>query len=161
MQYEQGLLSLEAKLVYEALLRDGPMHTIQLRRVAGMSNKESETRFNRALLELEKDFKILPIGVAQAGAWRYSFICEITARYYPQLVEQARAITQSQARTRLAEIYLRSVGAARNTDVTKLFGWKAADADRALARLADDGMLTRGMTLAGEPGEWNVLSELM
>ena len=161
LQYEEGLLSLDAKLVYEALLRDGPTHTIQLRRVTGMSNKESETRFNRALLELERDFKILPIGVAQAGAWRYSFICEITARYYPQLVEQARDITQSQARARLVELYLRSVGAARNTDVTKLFGWKVADVERTLARLAEGEVLSRGVTLADEPGEWNVLSELI
>jgi hypothetical protein len=161
LQYEQGLLSVEAKLVYETLLRDGPTHTIQLRRATGMSGKESEMRFNRALLELERDFKILPIGIAQAGAWRYSFICEIAARHYPQLPEQARDITQSQARMRLVELHLRSVGAARNADVTKLFGWKSADAERALARLAEGGAITRGVSITGEPGEWNVLSELV
>ena len=161
LQYQQGVLSVDAKAVYEALLRDGPQHTVQLRRSAGLGSGDSDYRFNRALLELESDFKVLPIGVAQAGAWRYSFICEIVARHYPQLPEQARAISQSQARARLAELYLRSVGVARARDVTKLFGWKAATANRALEQLAEAGVAQCGVALPDQPGEWAVLRELV
>ena len=164
LQYEQGLLSTDAKLVYEALLREGPLHTIQLRRAAGMAGTGSDYRFNRALLELEADFKALPIGVAQAGAWRYAFICDIVARHFPQLPGQARAITHSEARRKLAELYLRSVGAARMADLVKLFGWKRADAERALDALAADDLVQRGVSLEGalERGDgWAVLSELM
>ena len=161
LQYEQGVLSVDAKAVYEALLRDGPQHTVQLRRSAGLGNSDSDYRFNRALLELESDFKVLPIGVAQAGAWRYSFICEIVARHYPRLPEQARAISQSQARARLAELYLRSVGVMRARDVTKLFGWKAATANRTLEQLAEVGVAQYGVALPDQPGEWAVLRELV
>jgi hypothetical protein len=161
LQYDQGLLSTEAKLIYEALLREGPLHTIQLRRAAGLSSKESDYRFNRALLELEGDFKVLPIGVAQAGAWRYAFICEITARHFPHLPDQARKITQAQARRKLSEVYLRSAGAARPQDVMKLFGWKRADAERALDQLAADGLVQPGIALDGKTGDWAVLRELV
>lgn len=161
LQYERGVLSADAKVVYEALLRNGPQHTVQLRRTAGLSNSDSDYRFNRALLELESDFKILPIGVAQAGAWRYSFICEIVARHYPQLPERARAIGQAQARARLAELYLRSVGAVRVQDVAKLFGWKTAVASHTVEQLAEDGIAQCGMTLPDMPGDWVVLRELM
>ena len=161
LQYEQGQLSLDAKAVYEALLRDGALHTVQLRRAAGLFSRESDYRFNRALLELEADFKVLPIGVAEAGAWRYAFICDIVARHYPQLPVQARGIGQGEARLKLAEQYLRSVGAARAQDVAKLFGWKAAEVERALQRLADAGIVQRGVEIPDQPGEWAVLGELV
>ena len=160
LQYEQGLLSQDAKAIYEALLREGTLHTVALRRAAGLSSRDSDYHFNRALLELESDFKVLPIGVAEAGAWRYAFICDIVARHYPQLPEQARAIGQGEARLKLAELYLRSVGAARTQDVAKLFGWKTAEAERVLARLAESGVVQRGIEIAGEPGDWTALREL-
>jgi Winged helix DNA-binding domain len=160
LQYEQGQLSQDAKAVYEALLREGALHTVQLRRAAGLTSSDSDYRFNRALLELESDFKILPIGVAEAGAWRYAFICDIVARHYPRLPEQARAIGQGEARLKLAEYYLRSVGAARVRDVVKLFGWKTAEAERVMTRLAECGIVQRGIEIDGEPGDWAVLHEL-
>lgn len=161
LQYEQGLLSTEAKLIYEALLREGPLHTIQLRRAAGLSSRESEYRFNRALLQLEADFKVLPIGVAQAGAWRYAFICEIVARHFPRLPSQARKITHGDARRKLSELYLRSVGAARAQDLMKLFGWKRTEAERALDQLAASDLVQRGVALDGKTGDWAVLRELV
>ncbi len=161
LQYEQGVLSADAKAIYEVLLREGPQHTVQLRRISGLNSSNSDYKFNRALLELESDFKVLPIGVAQAGAWRYSFICEIAARHYPKLPEQARAIGQAQARLHLAACYLRSVGAIRAQDVAKLFGWKAAVVNRALDQLAETGIAQRAIALPDLPGAWTLLRELM
>jgi len=65
--------------------------------------KESE--FNKALEVLQKDFKILPVGVAKVGAWKYAFIYEIVTRHYPDLAEKARFIGEGEARTKLAELY--------------------------------------------------------
>ena len=91
--YEDGRLPQGAKQVYEAILDNGPLNTIDLRRMARMSNaKDSE--FNKALEVLQADFKILPIGVAKAGAWNYAFIYEIAARYWPDLPEQARTLAK-------------------------------------------------------------------
>ena len=89
--YREGRLPQSAKQVYEALLDKGSMHTIDLRKEAKLSNaKDSE--FNKALEYLQKDFKILPVGVAQAGAWKYSHIYAITTNHFPDLAEQARTI---------------------------------------------------------------------
>ncbi len=161
LQYEQGLLSTDAKQIYETLLREGALHTIQLRRAAGLNQAGTDYRFNRALLELEADFKVLPIGVAQAGAWRYAFTCDIVARHFPHLPDQARAITHGQARHKLAELYLCSVGAARVQDLIKLFGWKRDAAERALGVLAERGLLRGGIDLGGQGSDWFVLSELL
>ena len=42
--------------------------------------------------------KILPIGVAEAGAWNYAFVYEILQRHFPDLPEQAQPIKRSETR---------------------------------------------------------------
>lgn len=150
--YREGRLPQAAKQVYEALLDKGAMHTIDLRKEAKLSNaKDSE--FNKALEYLQKDFKILPVGVAQAGAWKYSHIYAITTNHFPELAEQARMITESQARVKLLELYFGMVGAAQVRDVQKLFGWGNEVVKRSVGKLVDAGKLV----LTGHPknsGEW-------
>ena len=160
LQYEQGLMSTEARAVYEALLREGPLHTVALRRAARLDSRDNDYRFNRALLELESDLKVLPIGVAQAGAWRYAFICEIVARHYPDLPDRSRAVSRSEARRKLTELYLRSVGGAQVRDVQKVFGWERADVERAIEALSAAGIVKRGISVPRHPGEWIALASL-
>jgi hypothetical protein len=157
-QYEQGKLTLEAKLIYEALLDKGPLDTVELRRAARMSSPGSEGRFNRALADLQADFKILPVGVTQSGAWHYAFAYDLTARHYPELPEQAHAIRETDARQTLALCYLRSVGACQMRDLTYLFGWRAPEAERAVQALAVQGQLQTGARIEGQAGEWIALS---
>jgi hypothetical protein len=159
LAYEEGRLTQAARQIYEALLSEGPLNTIDLRRLAKLGNaKESE--FNRAMESLQTDFKVLPIGIAEAGAWRYSFIYEIVSRHYPELPEQARSIGEAEARGRLAELYFRSVGAAQARDVTKLFGWPSQIAGRTLTRLVQDGLLVDGVSRKDQDGEWYALADL-
>jgi hypothetical protein len=154
--YEDGRLPQGAKQVYESILDNGPLNTVDLRPLARMSNaKDSE--FNKALELLQADFKILPIGVAQAGAWNYSFIYEITARYYPDLPEQARHIGEAEARAKLLELYFQSVGAATMRDVNKLFQWGNELTARAVRRLVEAGSVLEGVTRRDRNGEWIAL----
>lgn len=158
LQYQEGRLTFEAKAVYEALLNEGPLDSISLRRLARLGSGENQTRFNRALELLQADFKILPVGVAQAGAWKYAFIYDLVHRFYPDLPEQARPIRQAEARRRLTELYLRSVGAASQKTLMALFGWSKGDAEAALHALAQDGSAVKDVTLADQPGQWAVSS---
>ena len=158
--YEDGRLPQGAKQVYEAILDNGPLNTIDLRRLARMSNaKDSE--FNKALEILQADFKILPIGVAQAGAWHYAFIYEITARYWPDLPEQAHHIGEAEARMKLLELYFQSVGVAQMRDVNKLFRWGNAVTERAVKRLIEGEQLAVHLTREDKKGEWLGLMELV
>ncbi|MBN1454420.1 MAG: winged helix DNA-binding domain-containing protein [Anaerolineales bacterium] len=159
--YEDGRLPQGAKQVYEAILDNGPLHTIDLRRLARMSNAR-DAEFNKALEILQADFKILPIGVAQAGSWNYAFIYEIAARYYPDLPEKARHIGEAEARMKLLELYFQSVGAAQMREVNKLFRWGNAITERAVRRLLEKGnMVVEGVTRDDKAGEWLALVELV
>jgi hypothetical protein len=159
--YEQGRLTQEAKAVYEALLDDGPIDTIALRRATHMTSKSSSSRFERALRDLQADFKIVPVGVAPVGAWRYAFMYDVMPRVYPEVQEQAHHIRENQARQKLVETYFYSLGAAQVRDVKKLFGWKPAQVERALDALVAQGILRRNLEFKKQTGEWIVLSELV
>jgi hypothetical protein len=157
--YEDGRLTQSAKQVYETILDNGPLHTIDLRRMARMSNaKDSE--FNKALEILQSDFKILPIGVARAGSWNYAFIYEITARYWPGLPEQARHIGEAEARERLLKLYFQSVGAAQMRDVNMLFRWGKVLIERAVKRLVEGEFLLDAVSRKDKDGKWLALAEL-
>ena len=158
--YEEGRLPQGAKQVYETILDNGPLNTVDLRPMARMSNaKDSE--FNKALEILQSDFKILPVGVAKAGAWNYSFIYEITARYYPDLPEQARYIGEGEARGKLLELYFESVGAAQMRDMNKMFRWGNELTARAVRRLIEAGKIVEGVTRSDREGEWLALSTVV
>ena len=159
-QYEQGRLTSEAKAIYEALLDKGRLDTVELRRVTHMSSPGSEGRFNRAMTDLQADFKILPVGVTQSGAWHYAFAYDIVARHYPELPEKAHQIRENEAREKLAEAYFCSLGAAQLRDVTKLFGWRPAEAERAVNVLVNTGRLQSGCQVEGQSGDWLVLAEM-
>lgn len=134
-QYHCGTLTLEAKQVYEALLREGALDTISLRKAARLSSPESASRFNRALNTLQMEFKILPVGVAQAGAWRYAFVYDLVHRHYPQLIDQARLISENQAHSKILQCYFESVGAASIGEMQRLFGWRKEVLQQSLQQL--------------------------
>lgn len=161
IQYEAGRLKQENKLVYEALLRQGPMDTVALRRKVGLSSKGSKYRFERALVELQADMKILPIGVAEAGAWNYAFIFDIVPRHLPNLLEQARPITESEARLKLTELYFRSVGAASAREFGKVFGWGRVQLTKAIQQVEDTGLARSGLAGGNSSEELIVLTELL
>ena len=160
IQYMQGRLTQESKAIYEALLDKGILDTIALRRATHMTSSESEARFNRALTELQADFKILPVAVTQSGAWHYAFAYDLVHRHYPNLPEQARFIQERQARRHLASLYLRSVGAAQTRDLTRLFGWTSTETTIILDQLVSAGEIRSGLQMESQPGTWFALSEL-
>lgn len=157
--YEEGRMPQSAKQVYETLLKEGAMNTLDLRKAAKLSNAKN-SEFNKALETLQADFKILPVGVSEAGAWKYSFIYEIVPRHYPELPEQARHIGEGEARMKLLELYFESVGAAQERDAVKLFGWNKELVTRAVAGLIKKRFLVEAEH-PKQKGVWLALSKLV
>jgi hypothetical protein len=96
----------------------------------------AKSRFDRALVELQVGLKVIPIGVAQAGAWNYAFIYEILQRHFPDLPEQARPIGRGEARRVLVQRYLDNIVAADRAMIAKVFHvlkWTPKELDRTIA----------------------------
>jgi hypothetical protein len=157
--YQEGRLPQAAKQVYETILEKGPLNTIDLRRFARLSNaKDSE--FNKALEVLQQDFKILPVGVAQAGAWRYAFVYGCTARHFQDLPAKARDISEVGARRKLLGLYFAGIGAATARDANRLFSWGQELTKRALSDQVRQGGLV-ACNHPSYPGEWYALPDLV
>jgi hypothetical protein len=161
LEYEAGRLSQEAKVVYEVLLQQGALDTVALRREARLTSRDSNSRFERALTDLQTGLRILPVGVAKAGAWRYAFIYELTDRYFPDLPAQARAVTRTQARQHLLDLYLCSLGGATEAQAAALFRWKAPEVHQAFQALAAAGRAQSAPRVAGQAGAWWLSPDLL
>lgn len=159
-QYRDGTMTAEAKQIYDALLHNGAMNSPALRRATSMTDSKAGYRFNRGLAELQADFKVLPIGVAEAGAWNYAFIYECTHRHYPEILEAARAIGITEAQQRLVRLYFDSVGAATFSDVLKVFQWSRREMTSTIAALVEAGTLVDAGTLPDHKGTWLSLPSL-
>jgi hypothetical protein len=159
--YEQGRMTQEAKLIYEALLDEGPLDTVALRRKTHLTSRSSDYRFSRGLVELQQDFKVLPVGVTRSGGWNYAFAYDIVARHMPEIPEQARFISEKEARRKLVELYLKSVGAAEFRDLKRLFGWKPKYIQAAVDQLTQEGFLRQAVQVERKPGEWLALTRLL
>ena len=143
-EYRDGRLSLEEKNVYEALLENGPLDTVELRKKARLANDSAKYKFDKTLTELQARLKVLPVGVAPVGAWRYAFKYDIVARWYPDLSERARPISRRQAQTTLVLRHLRNIVAATRAELFRtldVLAWTKSEFEAALGRLLEDGRI--------------------
>lgn len=151
-QYDEGLLTVEAKNVYEALLNEGAMATSRLRQVAGLAGGANARRFERALVELQRELKIVKVGTSDANAWGYAYVYDLFLRRFPDMPEAARPIGTDAAMETLLERYLRNVIAQTETATRRLFRWDAWEWTRLLERLAEQRRLLRGVRIEGFRG---------
>jgi hypothetical protein len=149
VRYSSGSMSYEAKSIYEVLLESGPLHTLELRRRANLWGKENQYRYSKALDFLQTELMILPMGIAEAGRWNYAFIFDILPRYYPNLIDQAKQITDREAERNILQSYLRSLGAVNYAQANRLFRWQKKRMVKRFSEMAVEGicnLLTEGET---------------
>jgi hypothetical protein len=152
--YLDGRMTAEAKQVYEVLLAEGALPTSRLRRDAGLGGKTNASRFDRALAELQMDFRIVKVAISDANRWGYCYVYDLLYRHFAGTVEASRAITGGQAREVILLRYLRTVVASTSGEVRKLFGWLPRDLDRLVDRLAAEGKLCQGVQVEGLEGKF-------
>ncbi len=148
-EYRAGRLSSEARSIYETLLKHGALDAVRLRREAHMSSDSAKSRYDRALTELQKELKVLPIGIAEVGAWRYAFIYELLPRWLPEIPEKARAIGLGKARRAVLNQYMRNVIASTPQKAARVFGWSLDETRKAAQALVDAGHLELDVKVKG------------
>jgi len=148
-QYNQGLLPLEAKLIFDALVRKGTLDTLSLRKEAHLYGSNSSSPFNRALDLLQQQFKVLPIAISEAGAWKYAFVYDLTHRHFPELPEQARFISENRAMEQILIPFFTTMGTANVKKITALFQWDADRTQNTLDRMVKSGTLLDDVIVEG------------
>jgi hypothetical protein len=148
-EYHTGRLTSEAKQIYEALLKNGALDAIRLRREARLSSEANKGRFEKALTDLQVGLKVLPVGIAEAGAWRYAFIYELLPRWYPEIPQKARKIGWGEAKRTILDQYLRNVIGTTMQSAARVFGWTLAETKQVAEALAAEGRVELDVKVAG------------
>ena len=148
-------------MIYEALLKEGALDRISLRKAARLTSSSAERLFNKALDDLQIELKVLPIGVAEVGAWKYSFIYELTHRQFPWLLKKAQPINESLAYRTLAGLYFAALGVAQSKDLVRLFHWPHSEIEKTLAQMVKQGELLPDWQVESQPGNWFLFPPLI
>lgn len=139
-QYEAGLLSVEARRVYEVLLNQGALATTFLRKEAGLAGGGAVARrFDAALTELQMQLKIVKVGISDASRWGYAYVYDLFTRQFPDVPDRARAVSTDQAMETLLLRYLYNMGLESVSACQRLFRWEPWEWERVIARLANRG----------------------
>ena len=125
--YAGGRITHDAKVIWEALATHGPMATLELRNACKMDSKQGNTRFKKAMLELQRALLVVHFGSEQETAAWASGRFELTARAFPRQASEARRITPNEGRAAMAAKYLEICPGAKPMQVARLFGWSKAD----------------------------------
>lgn len=133
--YAEGRIGENARAIWEALEKYGPLATLELRSACKMDTKAGNVRFKRAIVELQRALAAMHSGTEQeTGAWasgRYDLIC----RAFPKETAAARAISPEAARRNLAAKFLETRPSAEASQLAKLFGWTKQETATALRNL--------------------------
>jgi hypothetical protein len=135
--------------VYEALLKNGALDAVRLRRESRMSSDVNKSRFDKALTDLQTGLKVLPVGIAPVGAWHYAFIYEVLPRWYPEIPARAQQIGRVEARRRILDRYMRNVIFSTVPVAARVFGWSIKETQQAAAALAEEHSLELEVKVAG------------
>jgi hypothetical protein len=131
--YAAGRITDGARHIWEALADEGPLATLELRRACEMEGTAGNTRFKRAMLELQCLLIVTHFGVAQeTAAWKSNRF-ELVSRAFPKQFRQAHKTAPSAARAALARKYRAIYPQVAVMQVARLFGWSRAEAQVALA----------------------------
>jgi hypothetical protein len=157
IDYEQGRLTAAARQIYEVLLQKGPQDTVALRKSAGLTSRASDSEYQHAMEVLQTSFRILPVGVSEAGAWNYAFVYDIVSHHFPDLIERAHLISEAEARQKLLALYLDSVGAAAYKEVRRVFcnqpmNWPETVLARDLRKMEERGEVSQSVEVEGIKG---------
>jgi hypothetical protein len=144
--YAEGRIGDDARVIWEALAKHGPLATLELRNACGMDAKAGNVRFKRAILELQCLLAVVHFGAEQETAAWASGRYELTCRAFPKETASARRALPQHARATLAAKYLEWHPEATPAQVARLFGWSKDEAVKAI----EAGMPISATTRSGK-----------
>lgn len=129
--YAAGRISHDARSIWEALAKHGPLATLELRHACKMETQAGNRRYKKAMLELQRKLLVVHFGSEQeTQAWA-SGRFELVSRAFPRQAASARTITPEDARAAIAAKYRQWHPKAQPAQMARLFGWTKTQAETA------------------------------
>ncbi len=126
--YAAGKVSHDARTLWKTLAEHGPLATLELRHACKLDNKAGNSRFKKAVLELQCLLVVTHFGAEQETAAWASNRLELIARAFPEEARHSRNIIPETARAAIAKRYLEWRPDAEPPALARLFGWSRVEA---------------------------------
>jgi len=121
--YAEGRIGADARVIWEALAKHGPLATLELRHACKFDTTAGNRRYKKAMLELSRRLLVVHSGAEQETESWASSRFELTAQAFPDAALRARNITPEEARRMLAHKYIAWHRSADARTLARLFRW--------------------------------------
>jgi hypothetical protein len=152
-EYQAGRLTLTAKRLMEALLRDHPQYTRDLRASCFLLDPARTREFERAMGELQGGLWVLKTEERYEPTFSYRW--DLVEAWLPEATAEARRLSRAAALDRLVARYVAGAVYTRELLLARLLGVPRAQVTAAVARLVRAGVVV-DTPVEGWPGRWLV-----
>ncbi|OLC31323.1 MAG: hypothetical protein AUH81_18100 [Candidatus Rokubacteria bacterium 13_1_40CM_4_69_5] len=152
-EYEAGHLSLPARRIMDAMMKDHPQYTRDLRANTFMLEPAKTREFERAMAELQQGLWLVKTEERYEPTFSYRW--DLLEVWLPEATAEGRRLSREAAVDRLVERYARGAVFTQERPLARLFGLRADEVAASVARLVRGSALAEG-EVAGWPGRWLV-----
>ena len=150
-EYAAGRLSQQGKRLMDALVREHPQYTRELRANTFLLEPSRTREFERAMAELQQGLWVVKTEERYEPSFSYRW--DLVEAWLPEGVAAGRRMSRAAALDRLIARY--AAGAVYTTParLRRVLGVPAAEVEASVARLTRAGTL-RDTVVGGWPGRW-------
>jgi hypothetical protein len=152
-EYGAGRLSHSARRLMDALVREHPQYTRELRGNTFMLEADKTREFERAMAELQQGLWVVKTEERYEPTFSYRW--DLVDAWLPEQVTQGRRLARSAALDQLIARYVSAAVYTRPRLLSRLFGVTLAEVEAAIIRLARRGTIADAV-VDGWPGRWLV-----
>jgi hypothetical protein len=153
-EYEEGRLSHTARRLMDALAREHPQYTRELRGSTSMLEPAKTREFERAMAELQQGLWVVKTEERYEPTFSYRW--DFLESWLPEPVAEGRRLRREAAVDRLIERYVAGAVYTTTHHLARLFGLAGSDALAAIERLVRRRAVVAEQLVAGWPGRFIV-----
>jgi Winged helix DNA-binding domain len=151
VEYQAGRMSLTAKRLMDALVREHPQYTRELRANTFLLDPGRTREFERAMAELQQGLWVVKSEERYEPTFSYRW--DLLEAWLPEPVGVGRRISRERALDALIARHAEAALFTCERSLRRLFGRPAMETAQAVRRLVDAGALVE-CAVDGWPGRW-------
>ena len=153
VEYQAGRMSLTARRLMDALVREHPQYTRELRANTFLLEPSRTREFERAMAELQQGLWLVKSEERYEPTFSYRW--ELVEAWLPEAVAEGRRLRRAAALDRLIARYVAGAVFASPRRLAHLLGVPLTEVEASVSRLGRGGVL-REAPIEGWPGRWVV-----
>ena len=152
VEYQAGRLSHPARRIMDAMIREHPQYTRELRANVFMLEPAKTRGFERAMAELQQGLWLVKSEERYEPTFSYRW--DLLEAWLPEEVAQGRRLSRETAVARVIERYTRGAVFTTERALVRLFGLASDEVARAVTTLRRTNAMRTDCAVEGWPGRW-------